>query len=84
MLDACLEQDPESRVACESASKTGMIMVLGEITTSAQLDYQKIIRGAIKDIGYDDGAKGFDYKSCNVLVRLLASLPHTLAPPSPR
>jgi len=70
VLDACLEQDPESRVACESASKTGMIMVLGEITTSAKLDYQAIIRGAIKDIGYDDGAKGFDYKSCNVLVAI--------------
>ena len=70
VLDACLEQDPRSRVACETATKTGYVMLLGEITTRAQINFDELVRKTILDIGYDDSAKGFDGNSCGVLVAI--------------
>ena len=70
ILDACMEQDPMSRVACETASCTGFVLVTGEITTKANLDIPKIVRDTVLEIGYDDGKKGLDGHSCAVMVAL--------------
>src|SRR5512134_3672370 len=70
VLDACLEQDPLSRVACETATKTGFVMLLGEITTRAHINYDELARKVITEIGYDSSEKGFDGASCGVLVAI--------------
>lgn len=70
ILDACMEQDPMSRVACETASCTGFILVTGEITTKANLDIAGIVRKTVNEIGYDSSAVGFDGNTCAVMVAL--------------
>ncbi len=67
VLDALLEQDPYSRVACETCCTTGLVMIMGEITTKAVIDYQKIVRETVREIGYDRAKYGFDCDSCAVL-----------------
>jgi len=70
ILDACLEQDPYSRVACEAATKTGFIMLLGEITTRANINFDELVRKIVTEIGYDSSAKGFDGNTCAVQVAI--------------
>jgi S-adenosylmethionine synthetase len=70
VLDACLEQDPRSRVACETATKTGYVMLLGEITTKAQINFDDLVRKTVLEIGYDDSKKGLDGNTCGVLVAI--------------
>ena len=70
VLDACLEQDPSSRVACETTAKTGFVLLLGEITTRAQINYDELVRRVLADIGYDSSEKGLDGNTCGVLVAI--------------
>jgi S-adenosylmethionine synthetase len=67
ILDACLAQDPTSRVACETLTCTGLVVVAGEITTKAYVDFQTVVRDTVKEIGYDDALKGFDSNTCAVI-----------------
>ncbi|KAK8805460.1 hypothetical protein WA158_002116 [Blastocystis sp. Blastoise] len=70
ILDACLAQDPNAKVACETATKTGMVMIFGEITTSAKVDLENVVRTTVRDIGYDSAEKGIDCNKCNVIVAI--------------
>ncbi len=70
ILDALIKGDKGSRVACETLTKTGFVMVAGEVTSSAQIDIPKIVRGVVKEIGYSDSAMGFDWQTCGVMVAL--------------
>ena len=70
ILDVLLEQDPMSRVACETATTTGLVMVMGEITTKGYVDIQKVVRNTVREIGYDRAKYGFDCDTCGVIVAL--------------
>ena len=67
VLDAILKEDPRGRVACETLVKTGVVIVAGEVTTSAWVDVEALVRKTVLDIGYDSSARGFDGASCGVL-----------------
>ena len=75
VVDAIMEQDPHARVACETAVKTGFVILLGEITTTASLNYDELVRAVVKDIGFDDSAKGFDGETCGVQVAIASQSP---------
>ena len=75
VLDACLAQDPHAKVACEACCKKNMVMIFGEITSSASINYEQVVRDAIKNIGYDSEDKGLDYATCSVVVQIHAQSP---------
>jgi len=75
VLDACFEQDPQSRVACEVATKTGFVMLLGEITTEAFVNFDELVRKVVTEIGYDRAKKGFDGNTCGVLSAIASQSP---------
>ncbi len=70
VLDAMLAQDPKSRVACETMITTGLVVVAGEVTSKANIDFQSVVRNTIKNIGYDNSVKGFDSNTCGVMIAL--------------
>ena len=70
ILDAIIKPDPHARVACETATTTGLVAVLGEITTSTYVDFQQVVRDTVREIGYTRADYGFDYLTCGTLVSL--------------
>ena len=68
ILDAIIKDDPNARVACETATTTGLVVVLGEITTETYVDFQAVVRETVKDIGYTRAEYGFDYLTCGTLI----------------
>jgi S-adenosylmethionine synthetase len=75
ILDAILSEDPDARVACETATTTGIVLVLGEITTSTYVDFQSVVRETVKEIGYSNADYGFDYETCGTLVSVKEQSP---------
>src|SRR4051812_44222321 len=75
ILDAIIRDDPDARVACETATTTGLVMVLGEITTTTYIDFQTIVRDTVRDIGYTKAEYGFDYQTCGTLVSVKGQSP---------
>src|SRR3990170_4173072 len=75
VLDAMLEQDARSRVACETSTTTGLVVVMGEVTTEAYVEIQDVVRQTVADIGYTDAAHGFDARTCGVMVSLKGQSP---------
>src|SRR3954469_12640170 len=75
ILDAIIRNDPNARVACETATTTGLVMVLGEITTNTYIDFQEVVRDTVRDIGYTKAEYGFDYQTCGTLVSVKGQSP---------
>ncbi|CAG9322793.1 unnamed protein product [Blepharisma stoltei] len=75
IVDACFSQDPNSKVACETCAKTNFIMIFGEITSAANVNYEQVVRDAIKQVGYDHIDKGLDYNTCEVMVAIEGQSP---------
>lgn len=75
ILDACLEQDPNAKVACEAVAKSNMILIAGEITTTAKINIEQIVRDRVKEIGYDDEKKGLNWKTCDIILKVTHQSP---------
>src|SRR3954464_12504658 len=75
ILDAIIREDPMARVACETATTTGLVLVLGEITTKTYIDFQAVVRDTVRDIGYTKAEYGFDFQTCGTLVSVKGQSP---------